>query len=252
MTDIGLRQSSAVLFLLTVVSCASSPSFVNFQQRYIDRPITLPTNVSSWIVPTTFVFGKDELGGTVWGMPIPFPLVWESSVGDNWSVGWSPLPVSLTRTLTYSKTGTSALQIGLHPDNSDIYGLSLAADFAYINIHKLNENFAVAGSLRVEPNFFLRPGPLAFNMSLYLHGINQVSDGLAIEYGIDPIGKYFDEQTRFLLESYKLKFYFPLELTARIQFNRQWEFLLEYQYDKFGHPGFYENHTLSAVFFHYW
>ncbi len=90
-----LKRSLVVaLFLSCSFRCASGPELEKYSRREIDRPYTLPKGVANWHILTNVVNVTSNNGSqTQFGFS---PLIWESSLADDWNLLWLPLPLGVS------------------------------------------------------------------------------------------------------------------------------------------------------------
>ncbi len=99
---------AAATLVLALAACAPGARLADYPSRVIDRPYTLPKGVAAWSSPTVggVGFSHGEVNGVV---PVPYPLLWQIALSDDWNIIFAPVPLAAMWQITngdYLRMGT--------------------------------------------------------------------------------------------------------------------------------------------------
>lgn len=129
----------AFLFLVLGFGCASKNKLVeNYPLSEVSRPYTLPDNVDSWNTVMRVFEGVTPI----------YPLVWEMSLSDDFSLIWMPLPLGFKWQLHNDEThrfGVSALYLILAGVADVDYRYKINDSWAFdVNYDRMSGEYLVA------------------------------------------------------------------------------------------------------------
>ena len=259
MKKIALWFSVAVmaLGLAALSGCAAGPKLKDYPERQIDRPLTLPKGVASWKTLMVPGYVKDN-SGSVTLFPIPYPLIWETALSDDWMLTWFPVPLAITYQASHDASHRFGVTTVLGFHTRDLGGgnteTSLDPSFAIQYRKKMaSGNWAID----IDPTVQLEVGGSAtrWTTSLAVGPFFQVSDtaylkpalGVTISKGTGLFGPFY--RGNLLLDQVAS---FSPSLAGGVVMSRQWDFDATYTYTGLGSSTGLSAHVFLMVFSHYW
>lgn len=250
-----MRRALA-LFLLTLglVSCTSGPQLEKYPRTHIKRPYTLPKGVATWstLIVTAHESTKTD---THFLPPIPIPLVWKTSLSDNWTLHWIPLPLAVSQQIYYSETDVWGATYSLGGGYASGVGVTLipAVNLYYRTLW--TEKVALETTLNVTAAYHTKGDPWTWTMGFRTGPTFQLTDRLAIgprvSVSLDRAFRTY-ESSDSVQPARETGVVIPFGLDAVWSFHRQWDLDFTYTYTDKRDSNGYVSHVGVVTLEHYW
>lgn len=244
------------LSLVVVAGCTSGPELQKYPRTQMDRPYTLPKGVATWetLIPTGYF---SDNTGSFFLPPIPIPLFWKSSLSDDWTLNWVPLPLSISHQFSYSKEAVWGATFGLGFGYASSIGLVVAPSLSLYQRTKLGEKLAWETTPGASAQFKEKGGNQEWQFGLTTGPLFQLSDRFALSptIGISVANGYRNAASLADLTVAPLpltRVTVPLSLKAAWSLGRQWDMDTSYSFYGIGHANGYRAHVGVIHFVHYW
>ena len=257
MKNIQFITGLLVVSSVYLAGCASGPELDKYSRREMDRPYTLPKGVATWHIPVIYANVQDRQSSASYG-PVPVPLLWETSLSDDWNLIWFPLPLGVSHQFFLNEqarfgftllngVGYSSLSgFRLHPTLTTPYRAFLSKDLA----------------LEVTPLFsadipFQSGENLLWTASLGIGPLFQTSEFFAwkpsasFDVAHGPYGQLLSDQDRFRFSN-ETSASLSLGASAVWSMGRQWDLRPEYHYAGIGSQNQQRVHLAVLDFVHFW
>lgn len=235
--------------------CASGPELEKFSRSEIDRPYTLPEGVTSWSTVAFFQSAKDKEGSSS-VFPVPIPLLWQTSLSDNWNLIWAPIPLAVSHQLSYSKDEVVGATFGIIPGYASGLGFRISPVLEGYYRHRLGTRLALEATPSVSASYYTEQGPWRWYTGLKVGPLFQVTDTLAFRTKVSFNATYgeasLNSVSSSLLPELSTRFTVPLSASVNWNFHRQWDAGLSYTYSQLGHINDYVSHSGFLSLVHYW
>lgn len=251
------RSSSfcSLLVALLLVGCTSGPELQKYPRRQMERPYTLPDGVATWETISLSSYTKDDSGSSfLW--PIPIPLVWRSSLSDTWTLNWSPLPLSVSHQLSYSKDQVWGTTFGMTGGWTSWSGVIINPSISLYHRLALGESWALQTTPIINATYRTKEGTGKYYGGISSGPMFQLTDTFALT---PSVGLYIDtgyKALSFETESVDpeptTRLTVPLRLAAAWSFDRQWDLNTTYSFNRIGHTRGYTEHLAYIHLVHYW
>ena len=252
-----LSLGLGILSLFILVGCASGPALEKYSRTALERPYTLPEGVATWQIPALGGYLKDDFGSATL-IPIPAPVVWQSSLTDNWTLNWGPLPLSVSHQIDYSSASVLGTTFGFS-------GLGYSSDNGLMLLPTANlywrKIFSKEWGLEVIPAFtslISTQGADTFvwEASVGVGPMYQATEHLAFRFAVQPsissnyyLASLGSVSTR---PTGGARFTLPLSVGTVWSFHRQWDFRANYSFNAIGQLNNYQAHLVHLNFVHFW
>ena len=253
----GRRVGFAFLLgILLVTGCTSGPELQKYPRTQIERPYTLPKGVATWktIVPVGFL--SDNTGSS-FIPPIPVPLFWQSSLSDDWTLNWVPIPLSISHQFSYSKEQVWGATFGAGFGYASSIGAVIAPALSLYQRTKLGTNWALETTPSFSAQYQTIGDPWEWTAGLSSGPMFQLTDtfalipkvGISVEYGyrnvlvVSNLSVQPQKTTQVTV---------PLSLTAEWSIDRQWDLDATYSYYGIGYANGYTAHIGWVSLTHFW
>lgn len=251
-------SSVPVCALIVFSGCAAGPRLKDYPQRQIDRPLTVPKGVASWQIPVIAGVVKDNAGSNTL-FPVPYPLIWETALSDDWMLTWFPLPLAVT----YQVSNNANERFGVmgiagfrstEKTNGDSQ-LSFQPAF-HIQYRKKMEGGNWALDFDPSLTFEFGNGDTRWNTHLSVGPFFQLTNetylkpsvGLLISKGSGLFGPYY----RGILDASQTVASFTPSLAMGTVLSDQWDFDAGYSYLGIGADNGLSAHVFVLNFTHRW
>ena len=252
-----MRSFFTICFLafsvLWLSACTSSPELQKYPRAEIDRPYTLPKGVATWttLIPTGY-FSDDS--SSFFLPPIPIPIVWQSSLSDDWTLEWSPLPLSVSHQISYSKEQVLGFSTGLSLLGYDTSsGAVLNPLLSLYHRFRLGESWAVETIPSLNAQFQTKRNPWTWSAGISSGLLFQLTETFAIK---PRVGLNFSRGYQAVVAEVEpernTRLTIPLSLLTSWSFHRQWNLDAHYIYSRIGQQRGYSSHTGLFSVVHYW
>lgn len=263
MKSLGFRQNIKTVAInglwvvaLVLSACASRPELTKYPRTQIERPYTLPQGVSTWKTITPFGFFSDRTGDAFLP-PIPVPLFWQQSLSDNWTLNWTPLPLSVSHQLHYSKDSVWGVTFGSGLGWANSYGFVLAPSLTLYQRQRLGEKVAWETEPDLSAQYHTKGSPWDWSLGLSTGPRFQLTDtlslspkvGIAVERGYHNTLSLADVS---ITPEITTQTTFPLSLHGSWSFHRQWDLNAGYTFYRLGYSNDYSAHVGVLSLIHYW
>lgn len=243
-----------VLAVGALFACAAAPQLDNYPRREMDRPYSLPKGVAAWNIPSVFAHVRSS-SGNVTVPPIPIPLVWEQSLGENWDLLWTPLPLGARyqffKTDEHRLGATGVLGAGFGSTSGFTVFPRIGLDYRYIAGH----NIAIDGELDFiyAYDFDDTDSDWTSELGLYLvwqlHPLHSLRPGVRAGVVTGYALVNIDDE---LSISKRSQFVVTPAFSYQYSFHRQWDFSLAYVYSSIGFVDDFQAHVVTVNFRHLW
>lgn len=255
----ALSMRAAVFTSLAVISllasCTSGPELQKYPRTQIERPYTLPKGVATWqtFVPTGYFSDNTS---TSFLPPIPIPLVWQSSLSDNWTLNWVPLPLSVSHQISYSKEQVWGATFGMGFGYASSLGLVLAPTLSLYQRYKVGTNWALETTPTVSGQYHTKGEPWEWSVGLSSGPLFQLTDTFALTPKVGVFVERGYRNTDSIADlsvetENSTQVTVPLSLNAEWSFHRQWDFNATYSFHRIGHARGYTAHVGLLSLVHY-
>jgi hypothetical protein len=171
----------AGVLMFVAMGCASGPELDRYTRREIERPYTLPQGVASWHIPTVFGHIRDNSSSNTIP-PIPFPLLWEQSLSDDWNLIWAPLPLGVSHQFSNtveSRVGFSAFAGFSY---STVQGFRFSPTLSFDYRHRFSNELALDLTPSFTPDIpFTKGEEFRWSAGLTTGPLFQLTDTLALK-----------------------------------------------------------------------
>ncbi|MBI9108169.1 MAG: hypothetical protein JEZ04_15575 [Spirochaetales bacterium] len=163
-----------MLIIVSIIfSCTTSPEVFEYPERQIDRPPTLPKEVTAWHIPT--ILGVWDYNDEYCLFPpIPFPVLFETGITDNLTLNSLLfIPISLDYALLISEIHSVVLSGGIVgltiTGNEGIIMPLLGATYSYLlgDSIKFNTGLNVQMPLYLSFDDFMLAGITLTNTTIF-------------------------------------------------------------------------------------
>ena len=252
--------SLITLFGIFGLGCASGPELDHYPRREIDRPYTLPKGVASWHIPMTYSHDSDDSGISNTVYPIPVPLVWETSLSDDWNITWYLLPLKLSHQFWNSENSRLGAAFTVGFSSSSITGFRLSPTFELSYRQKLTKEIALDLTPYYTPHVPFQMGqPYRWSTGLVMGPLIQFSDVFAMEpnasfnanRGSPSYTANSSPYTDFSLQD-ETSYSAGCGIFAIWSAGRQWDIRPHFSYYGFGSKTGYRGETARLDFVHFW
>ena len=251
-----MRSQKLILTLLAVFSffsCAGRPNLVNYPSREIDRPAIVPEGLSKWYIFSSLVKSKDDVSSDRNTIDVS-PLSFESSLSENWSLLWSPLPFGVKYQFFNTEQNRLAFLTFLGFSYGTGSGLKLFPNFALYYRLKLTSDFGFDIEPFFDPLISYKDGQkYRWTAGFSAGPLFQLSDSVSIK----PVFLYNVFRGQPAIESFysdddQTQYRTGLGLRATVNLNRQWTFEPSYKYLGLSSPNGYRSDEVNLNFIHIW
>ena len=243
----------SIMAALSLLSCAAGPSISNYPQREIDRPATVPDGLSKWYIQTEVSKYKDNFSHEVTTYDIN-PVGFETSLSDDWSLIWSPLPFGVSHQFWNTQQSRLSFLVFLGFGYGSISGLKLSPNLRMSYRLKLTKDLGFDLTPYFDPDIYFKEGyKYRWSAGFSAGPLFQVSDSVAVKptilykvyHGRPFIDADYsdDDQTHYRT---------GLGLEASVYLSQQWTFEPSYKYIGLTSPNGYAEHDLHLNFIHIW
>jgi len=251
-------EFTLLAFLMAATcGCASGPQLESYPRREIERPYTLPEGVAAWHIPTIFGYIRDNSSLKTLP-PVPFPLLWESSISDNWNLIWSPVPLGFAYQISNDDKVRNGVSVLTSLSYSDSSGLRLQPHLAYSFRYKFSSNLALV----VEPSFkpdipfksgekFLWFGGIAVGPLFQLSNTFSLQPAVSLDIAhgrANNSSDYYDDSEI----SEKTDTSAGVGVSSVWSISRQWDLRSSYGYSGIGAGNGYRSQIAALDFVHLW
>jgi hypothetical protein len=238
------------------VGCASGPELEKYPRTQIDRPYTLPKGVANWQIPTIMGLISDN-SGSIFIPPIPVPLIWQSSITDDWTLNWTPLPMSVSHQFSHTKEQVFGTTFGLGGFSwSSTSGIIIMPQIALYHRYAFSPTFALETTPSFSSTYKTSSRLLTWAIGLKVGPLVQLSEKFALKASVEANYNY-GYQFLSLGDSsvspgLSYLFTLPLSLGFRWSIHRQWDMDGTYNFSSIGYSNGFQAHTFLLHFTHFW
>jgi hypothetical protein len=238
-------------------SCASGPELDKFDRRELDRSYTLPKGVAAWHILAVGGEIRDDSSSTTL-YPVPLPLVWETSLSDDWNLIFAPLPLGVSHQFANTETARYGITLLTGFRTGSISGFRLLPTLAFSSRFKLSRDLAVDVTPNFQPDIPFKGGQkFLWSAGVELGPVFQVSDrfswgpraSLDVSYGKAPGAFSITEDLNLVAET---SFVGGLGLNGTWVLGRQWDLRAGYGYSGLGARNGFRAHLGILDLTHYW
>jgi hypothetical protein len=248
-----LRRAARVFccaLVLGSVSCTAGAAISGYPRSHIDRPYTLPAGVHTWATRAAGAYARDDFASTTF-IPIPWPLFWGVPLSDEWTLGLSPVPSSISRQIV--RTDDQLLGATLSwPLAFGSQGVLIAPFLTVSHRLRLSRSWAWATAASGIVSRWTDQGSWGWNASAGAGPLWQVTEMLWLQPGVAlSVGR-----TNLLLSGLPLmpapRWVVPVGLQAGLSLARQWDLDASFTYDSIGYESGYRRYAASLALVHFW
>lgn len=226
-----------ILLISNLVSCTSTSKAAQYPERYIDQPYTLPNKVDTWGIQAVVYYEKKREATNSFLYPIPVPLYWEHSFGDNLTLEIPLIPIGLRWKIMNDDTS----ELGLHFGWNLIYNTSTGTNIipttslTYKKLKDKNHAYVITPS--IEYSYYARETERSYiNGNISFGYLTQLNETNALEPKL-IVG----------LSGFNNRMYFPFEFFYTYRMNKVWQLESTYRYSQIGYDN-YLNHSIVLMF----
>jgi len=236
--------------------CASGPELDKYPRREIDRPYTLPKGVAAWHIPGGYTNTVSNSAPAA-SAGLIYPLVWESSLSDDWNLIWFPIPLGVSHQIM----NTDKTRLGFSFLSGFGYGSSqgwfFSPTLSVSDRHKISNDIAIEVTPSVAFDITTGGGPVRWAANVSTGPVLQLSDEFALKYslvlgvanGKDVMSGFQDSSS---VPVGVTSFNMGMGMSAVWSFARQWDFRPSYSYSGIGSQNGQQNNTLFADIVYFW
>jgi hypothetical protein len=246
---------------LCLGACASGPALDRYSTREIDRPYTLPEGVAAWGILSQFTLTSTSPGSPLLSGSTN-PANWVSSLSDDWSLLWTPLPLGVSHQFFNSEQHRFGMTFvaggGYGSYSGFFFSPTVSASYRY--------RFSKNGSIDVTPLFNMdipASGVARWSTNLYLGPTFQLSDvfalspALSLEYTNSVVGPASSSGIGWGTSGRgwwqdSMDFLAGVQVSAVWRFAKQWDHKPMIGCSGFGSRTGYQESFVNLSFIHYW
>lgn len=240
-----------------LAGCAAAPELQKYPRTQMNRPYTLPKGLATWTTRIPVGQATDATGSQFYA-PIPNPLNWQTALSDDWTLNFTPLPISVSHQFSYSAQQVWGATLGSSFGYATSLGLIVAPELHLYQRTKLGDKLALETSPSFYAQYLSKNQDFNWSAGLTSGPLFQLTEtfalspkvGLFVENGFDyTIGSF---STATISPAQTTNVLVPLSLTAAWSFHRQWDLNASYTLHRIGHPRDYTSHYATIRFVHFW
>ncbi len=254
----SLRSLLYPLMAFLLAACAAGPELAKYPRAEIDRPYTLPKGVAAWQTLLPYSFAKDASGFRTLPPVIPVPLFWKSSLSDNVTLNWVPLPLLFSFQLDYSDKQLIGVDAGVGGGYaSGSVGAIIEPVASVFYRRKLTKTIAAEAKFAGDFTYWTGSKESFWDIGLTLGPRFQLSEVFSLRPAAEIQLSYANFQLINpvlvgVLPPKTTMFRLPLKLSLSWSISRQWDLGFNYVYQGIGEPNRYSNHSGALSATHFW
>src|SRR5206468_2736409 len=128
-------------------------------------------------VPTAYF--KDDTGSS-YLPPTPIPLYWQSSLSDDWTLNWSPLPISVSHQFSYTKDQVWGTTFGMGGGYASSLGAVLVPTLNFYHRMKVGADWAWETSPSASGEYHTKGDPWEWSVGVWTGPMFQLTETFAL------------------------------------------------------------------------